>query len=100
MATLKTLILAVMMMMCLFVACAEDLVHADEATQVGSEETTTTSAKKEIVNEPEQVNSEITPEEEKLLAQCAVKHIKSCEQGRLCRQVICPAEAKSEVGLV
>lgn len=96
MATLKALILAAIMMMCLFAACAEDLVQAEETTQVSTEEITTASVEK-TVTEEKPVTSEFTPEEEELVAQCAAKHIKSCEQGRLCRQVICPTEAKNEV---
>mmetsp|Transcript_7027 Transcript_7027/g.7893 ORF Transcript_7027/g.7893 Transcript_7027/m.7893 type:complete len:212 (+) Transcript_7027:1-636(+) len=95
MASSKLLIIAVTLAIIFFSATAIEFVNAEEQLSVNEEAPLIEGAKK-IASIEEDVTARIVTEGEALLKACANKHIKSCEQGRICNQVICPTEAEGD----
>lgn len=98
MATLKMMIFAAILVICMYAVRSEELFALDEPLNLAVENdgvdlyNSATVVKKPLIDT-------FTPEDEALVRECANKFIKDCEQGRKCRQIKCPAETSAEVSI-
>ena len=94
MATLKAILFIAVLIMTFAAVSSEGLSLSDESANASelSEVSSTTAG---FVSEANPV--EVSSKE--LLTTCANKFIKSCEQGSICRQIVCPAQTKIDVRL-
>ena len=96
MASLKFLLLVVVIANAFFSAYAIEMKNAEEPLQ-DVKEPSLSEGDNGVVSTEEEIPEEAVSPGEVLLNECANMHIKSCEQQRQCRQVICPTETLEEV---
>lgn len=95
MATIKVFLLIMVLLMTFAMVQSEGLTITGESADVLESQAAKPGASRDAFRASKKSGAGALSSEE-LLSTCGKKFIKSCEDGGICTQVVCPAEAKSD----
>lgn len=95
MANLKIVVFVAVLVMFARQVASNDLMDFEDSAVPSTDDSTVAKQNKPSSLQNQAENSAIIDNE--LTLECAKKHIKACEAGNKCRQIICPANSIKEV---